>query len=186
MGNSCRPCIPLVQFRSLIPIQQSHLYFPDGGASEAKEIDASGEPWRPLSEWVIKDNPYVSHLSIEEVWKWTEEREKFRADYAHLWNESRKSSKRVFGKAELEAMRDVVMVGEGVMMVDVDASNKVQEDLERFNEQVDKQDGYEGNDHISDDEDERPTDAILCPVAPGAAPPLDCARYWVSLRISRP
>jgi len=109
------------------------------------------------------------------VWKWTEEREKFRAEYAQLWSESGKLSKKVFGKAELKAGRDAVVVGEGVVMVDSDTSTKNEEYCERFSNQAHERDGYD----TSDDEEESPIDAILCPVAPGPAPPFECARYWV-------
>lgn len=87
------------------------LYFADGGRDEAATIDASGEPWRPLSEFILKENPWVKDHSIHDLWKWTCKREEYRADYAKLWNET------------------------GV-------------------------------------------DVILCPAGPGAAPPLNCSRYW--------
>ncbi len=31
---------------------------------------------------------------------------------------------------------------------------------------------------IDGDGRQRPVDVILCPAGPGAAPPLNCARYW--------
>ena len=89
----------------------SGLYFCDGGAEEIDAIQASGEPFRPLTRFIIQDNPFVKHLSIEETWKLTSRRDGYRAEYAKLWNET------------------------GV-------------------------------------------DVILCPVGPGAAPPLDHAKYW--------
>lgn len=46
------------------------LYFCDGGAEEKEAIDASGEPWRPLSKFIVTENPYCKHFSIEEVWEW--------------------------------------------------------------------------------------------------------------------
>ncbi|KAL8689337.1 MAG: hypothetical protein Q9218_004968 [Villophora microphyllina] len=64
------------------------LYFADGAKEETEAIEASGEPWRPLSEFIIKENPYVKHLSIEEVWYWTARREAYRAAYAKKWNET--------------------------------------------------------------------------------------------------
>ena len=93
------------------------LYFCDGGMEEADAIDSSGEPWRPLSKWIIKENPYVKHLSIEDVWYWTGKREEYRSAYAKIWNETA-------------------------------------------------------------GEDNKPVDVILCPVGPGAAPPLNQAKYW--------
>lgn len=94
----------------------STLYFPDNGDEEREAIAASGEPWLPLSRWIVLDNPNVRQLSMAEVWHWTAERERYRADYAKLWT-------RMGG---------------------------------------------------SDD----PVDVILCPVGPGAAPPLETAKYW--------
>ncbi|OCK79572.1 putative glutamyl-tRNA amidotransferase subunit A [Lepidopterella palustris CBS 459.81] len=87
----------------------SSLYFCDGGREESAAIAASNEPWRPLSRFILTDNPLVKPLSVREVWDWTLKREEYRAAYSQLWDD---------------------------------------------------------------------VDVILCPVGPGAAPPLDCARYW--------
>jgi amidase len=62
------------------------LYFPDGGASDASDITASGEPWLPLSEWIIKENACVKELSVGELAYWAEEREAYRKEYAAHWN----------------------------------------------------------------------------------------------------
>ncbi|KZF26180.1 amidase [Xylona heveae TC161] len=99
------------------------LYFPDGGAKESAAIDSSGEPWRPLSEFIIKDNPLVKAHSIDDIWFWHRQRNEYRTDYAKLWNST--------------AVKDH---GKGVL--------------------------------------EGAVDVILCPVGPGAAPPINCARYW--------
>ncbi|KAL8767311.1 MAG: hypothetical protein Q9209_006149 [Squamulea sp. 1 TL-2023] len=99
------------------------LYFADGAKEEIDAINASGEPWRPLSRFIIQDNPYCKHLSIEEVWQWTSRREKYRCKYAEIWNLTATS---------------IGANGEPANMVDV----------------------------------------ILAPVGPGAAPPLDHAKYW--------
>ncbi|KAF2655066.1 putative glutamyl-tRNA amidotransferase subunit A [Lophiostoma macrostomum CBS 122681] len=89
----------------------SSLYFADGGSEEIEAIAASGEPWRPLSKFILKEQPTVKQggLSIKEMWEWTEKRDAYRSEYAQLWGD---------------------------------------------------------------------VDFILCPVGPGAALPLDCARYW--------
>lgn len=89
----------------------SSLYFADGGAEEKAAIAASGEPWRPLSKFIITENPNVKHLSIAETWALTAKREAYRTEYARHWEES------------------------GI-------------------------------------------DVLLCPVGPGAAPPIDTAKYW--------
>jgi Asp-tRNA(Asn)/Glu-tRNA(Gln) amidotransferase A subunit family amidase len=64
----------------------SSLYYPDGGECDSDAIDSSGEPWRPLSKWIIKENPYVKKLSIGELTYWLEEREAYRKEYAIHWN----------------------------------------------------------------------------------------------------
>ena len=66
----------------------SSLYFGDGGKEESDAIEASGEPWRPLSKFILKENPNVKELSVAEVWYWTSEREAYRSEYAKLWNET--------------------------------------------------------------------------------------------------
>lgn len=97
----------------------SSLYFADGAKEEKEAIEASGEPWRPLSHFIITEQPLVKEHTISELWGWTIEREKYRAEYAEAWNKT---------------------ATEG------DAESAV--------------------------------DVILCPVGPGAAPPLNHARYW--------
>lgn len=64
------------------------LYFGDGGKEEAEAIDVSGEPWRPLSNFIIKDNPHVKPdgLTVKELWDITVQREGYRAAYARHWN----------------------------------------------------------------------------------------------------
>ncbi|KAJ4358598.1 uncharacterized protein N0V89_003182 [Didymosphaeria variabile] len=89
----------------------SSLYFADGGAEEKAAIAASGEPWRPLSNFILKENPNVKSLSIAGMWDLTAKRDAYREEYAAHWRES------------------------GI-------------------------------------------DVLFCPVGPGAAPPIDCARYW--------
>lgn len=101
----------------------SSLYFCDGGREENEAIEASGEPWRPLSKFILKDNPWVKRLTVEEIWYWTMRREAYRTEYAKIWNDT------ATGTSETGKLEGTV-------------------------------------------------DVILCPVGPGAAPPLDCARYW--------
>jgi Asp-tRNA(Asn)/Glu-tRNA(Gln) amidotransferase A subunit family amidase len=64
----------------------SSLYYPDGGEADAEDIAKSGEPWLPLSEFIIKDNPCVKKLSVGELAYWYEEREAYRKEYALHWN----------------------------------------------------------------------------------------------------
>jgi amidase len=64
----------------------SSLYFADGAAEEIEAIEASGEPWRPMSKFIIKENPNVKKLSVPEVWNLTVQREEYRTTYNQHWN----------------------------------------------------------------------------------------------------
>ena len=66
----------------------SSLYFCDGGAEDAAAIAASGEPWRPLSTFIIKENPGVKNLTIRELWDRTMARNDYRSEYARVWHSS--------------------------------------------------------------------------------------------------
>ncbi|KAI0545306.1 amidase [Xylaria curta] len=63
------------------------LYFCDGGAEEKEAIAMSGEPWMPLSKWILLDNPHVQHHTIPTLWQAHQERDTYRTSYAALWNE---------------------------------------------------------------------------------------------------
>lgn len=63
----------------------SSLYYPDGGEADGEDMASSGEPWRPLSKWIIKDNPCVKKLTVGELAYWFEEREAYRKEYALHW-----------------------------------------------------------------------------------------------------
>jgi Asp-tRNA(Asn)/Glu-tRNA(Gln) amidotransferase A subunit family amidase len=95
------------------------LYFADGGAEERAALELSGEPVRPLTDFILTDNQYRVDHSIASLWEWTGKRDAYRDEYMHHWNSTATGPN-----------------GEGEV------------------------------------------DVILCPVGPGAAPPLDCARYW--------
>lgn len=64
----------------------SSLYYTDGGEADTEDMTASGEPWRPLSEWIIRENPCVKKLTVGELAYWSEEREAYRKEYALHWN----------------------------------------------------------------------------------------------------
>ena len=89
------------------------LYFCDGAKEESDAINASGEPWRPLSNFIIKENSFVKHHTIEDVWKWQIRRELYRKAYAQVWNDTATGTSQ---KGELEGMVDVILcpVGPGV------------------------------------------------------------------------
>jgi amidase len=78
---------------------------------------------RPLTEFIIEDNPYVKEHTISELWDWIGKRDQYRQDYAELWNST------ATGRDELGSPTGLV-------------------------------------------------DVILCPAGPGAALPLNSARYW--------
>jgi amidase len=94
----------------------SSLYFTDGGAEDAATIAQSGEPWRPLTKWMIKENPCVKKLSPQKLYYWQEEREAYRKEHAKVWNDT------AIGRDEsgrLKGMVDVILcpVGPGVAPV---------------------------------------------------------------------
>ncbi|EXJ95962.1 hypothetical protein A1O1_01087 [Capronia coronata CBS 617.96] len=115
----------------------SSLYFADGATQDRAAIAESGEPWLPLTEFIINEQPGVPkrEYSISEVWQLTLQREEYRAAYAKVWNESSKA--KVWGDSA--SAKDTTSPGP---------------------------------------EHDYPVDVILCPVGPGAAPPLNHARYW--------
>ena len=91
----------------------SSLYFTDGGAEDAATMAESGEPWRPLTKWMIKQNSGVKKLTPQELYYWQEEREAYRKEYAKAWNDT------ATGKDErgrLGGMVDAILcpVGPGV------------------------------------------------------------------------
>lgn len=49
-------------------------------------ISKSNEPIRPLTHWIIKENPCVKRLTVKEYGYWMEEREAYRKEYAQHWN----------------------------------------------------------------------------------------------------
>lgn len=66
----------------------SSLYFADGGAEEKAAVAASGEPWRPLSKFILHDNPNARELSIAEMWDLTAQRDAYREAFAKHWVDS--------------------------------------------------------------------------------------------------
>lgn len=63
------------------------LYFADGGADIKKALEASGEPLRPLSRFILQENPQVKSLTVKEVSELKAQRDKCRDEYlAHRNN----------------------------------------------------------------------------------------------------
>ena len=73
----------------------SSLYYPDGGEEDYVVMAESGEPVRPLTKWIIKENPCVKKMEIKDLWYWQEERESYRSEYAKVWNETGRSGRTV-------------------------------------------------------------------------------------------
>ncbi|KAK5171848.1 uncharacterized protein LTR77_003484 [Saxophila tyrrhenica] len=84
------PDIEVVDFPPYKPDEAwriiASLYFGDGASEEKEAIAASGEPWRPMSDFIIKKNPFVKELTVPEVWDLTIEREAYKAAFARHWN----------------------------------------------------------------------------------------------------
>ncbi|KAH8674621.1 amidase signature domain-containing protein [Tricladium varicosporioides] len=91
----------------------SSLYYPDGGSEAATVIAESGEPWLPLSNWIIKENPCAKKLTPHKMYYWLEEREAYRKEYAKVWNDTATGRNDV---GQLEGIVDVILcpVGPGV------------------------------------------------------------------------
>ena len=89
----------------------SSLYYPDAGDEDAAIMAESGEPWRPLTKWIIKENPCVRRLNMKEFYYWQEEREAYRKEYARVWNDT--ATSRNPETDELEGMVDVILCPAG-------------------------------------------------------------------------
>jgi amidase len=86
--------------------EKANLYFSDGGAEEIAAIEASGEPLRPLTTHILKDNPHVQSHTITSMWRSIQRRDAYRTEYANLWN----STATVTGANDvLKDMIDVIL-----------------------------------------------------------------------------
>lgn len=63
------------------------LYFCDGGEENERVLKEGGEPWRPLSNFILRENEFVKKLSVGEIWQWQLRREEYRMEYAKLWDD---------------------------------------------------------------------------------------------------
>lgn len=102
----------------------SALYFADGAAEEKAAVEASGEPWRPLSKYIIDEYTDTKVRSINEIWQLTEQREAYRAAYTRHWNsigtsvpgpeaETRGYHEELRALEEKESMVDVILTPTG-------------------------------------------------------------------------
>lgn len=62
----------------------SALYFEDGGNDTKNTLKDTGEPMCPQTEWVL-GNDNVKRLSVEEIWQWNREKQKYRKEYLKHW-----------------------------------------------------------------------------------------------------
>ncbi|CAG8950980.1 hypothetical protein HYFRA_00006377 [Hymenoscyphus fraxineus] len=83
----------------------ANLYFCDGGAEQIAAIESSGEPFRPLSDHILK-NKYVTAHTVPSLYEATMKRDAYRTEYAKLWNSTATS---VGPCGEPEGMVDVIL-----------------------------------------------------------------------------
>jgi amidase len=69
-------------------VLQANLYFSDGGKQECDAIEGSGEPYRPLTDYIIKENPHVEEHTATSLWAASARRNEYRAEYAEHWNKT--------------------------------------------------------------------------------------------------
>lgn len=88
------------------------LYFADGAKESTSAIDESGEPWRPLAKFIIKENPYVKDHNVADVWYWTGKRDDYKKEYTKVWNDTATGMN---ANGEPEGLVDVILcpVGPG-------------------------------------------------------------------------
>lgn len=84
----------------------SSLYFCDGGKEDMETLAESGEPWRPLSNFIVKEQAGVKEYSITELWKLVMKREQYKAEYAAVWNNTAV-------EGDPETMVDVILSAAG-------------------------------------------------------------------------
>ncbi len=56
-------------------------------------MEASKEPYRPLTDFIITNNPHVQDHTINSMWASTVRREEYRTAYAELWNSTASDGK---------------------------------------------------------------------------------------------
>ncbi|KAL8899962.1 MAG: hypothetical protein Q9207_005923 [Kuettlingeria erythrocarpa] len=82
------------------------LYYVDGGKNTTDLLAATHEPWRPLSEFIITDNPHVKDLTRGDIQELIESMENYRLEYAKKWNETAPA---LAGKAQSQNAVDVIL-----------------------------------------------------------------------------
>lgn len=54
----------------------------DGGDQTTELIESSGEPWRPMSRFIISENPHVKHRNVGEILDLKMRKEEYSLEYA--------------------------------------------------------------------------------------------------------
>jgi amidase len=90
---------------------QANLYFCDGGAEDFAVMSEAGEPERPLTTHILR-NEHVQAHTISSMWRAVQKRDAYRTAYAHLWNSTAASTG---PRGELEGAVDAILcpVGPG-------------------------------------------------------------------------
>ena len=60
---------------------KASLYYLDAGTETKQTIDASNEPWKPLSRFIVTENPYVKHRTAGEILELKDTMERYRLEY---------------------------------------------------------------------------------------------------------
>ena len=72
----------LLRQKALLTNKKASLYYMDGGTQTTELIESSGEPWHPLSRFILSDNPYAKHRSIAEIQDLKLRKDKYSLEYA--------------------------------------------------------------------------------------------------------
>lgn len=92
---------------------QSNLYFTDGGDEESLAINASGEPWMPLSRFIITENPQLQHHTMASLMDAHNARDAYRDAYVALWNSTAASVSVSTSEPDEDSMVDCILCPAG-------------------------------------------------------------------------
>ncbi|KAM0794297.1 putative glutamyl-tRNA amidotransferase subunit A [Usnea florida] len=82
------------------------LYYMDGGDEATELIESSSEPWRPLTRFIVSENPHVKHRSIAEIQDLKTQRDNYRYEYTRHWNST---TTHVAENGDLEGVVDIIL-----------------------------------------------------------------------------
>ncbi|KAI4169070.1 MAG: hypothetical protein LQ343_005933 [Gyalolechia ehrenbergii] len=86
------------------------LYYVDGGQQTGDLIASSGEPWRPLSKFIITDNPHAQDRTRADLQDLIKRKERYRLEYASRWNKTATTNA---DNGRSEQMVDVILCPAG-------------------------------------------------------------------------